>query len=694
MFRQFAPYLFVGLFLLACGNSDKIADPEDLSSSSLEKSEKSSSSNKDKKVSSSSKAKDSEKSSSSKKSSSSQSTYDAEKKTLTDLRDGQKYRTTKIGTQVWMAENLNYKTKGSYCLHDKADNCSKYGRLYTWGDAMDSAGTFSKNGKGCGYTKTCSPTYPTRGVCPEGWHIPTDGEFRTLFEYRQSNYENNSAAARLRSKTEWENKFSTDEYGFSALPAGIRHVKTYIEGTTSFWTSQEYQEDDNSRNYLAYHTLFNVKAAYTKFAYGKLSALSVRCIKDEPDSGSPSPPSNSGTSTSKPLNVSKGTLTDSRDGQKYNTVKIGEQTWMAENLKYKTDKSYCPNNNADSCSKYGLLYSWVDALSSACPEGWRLPTSAEFDELINTVGTEKTAGILLKSTSGWSDKEQEKNRDENGCPKRYYYDPDDHYDPYQICINEYVQSWNGIDAFNFSVLPAGADSVFGSRANFLTSTLHSNSYTTSITKVFLYNSNEVTQNSNSAFASVRCLKDISTVPEKGKGTMTDSRDGQKYSTIKIGENTWMAENLNYETEYSYCYNDSAVYCKKYGRLYTWDAAKEACPSGWHLPTESEFNDLMSSVDQSKSAIELKATTDWFNDGENGNPTNKSGFSALPSGYKNYNSFSEMGIFTVFWGSTEQGRKKAVSLTFYHNEIKAFVGFRLKEVESGYGYGYSVRCVKD
>ena len=101
--------------------------------------------------------------------------------TMTDSRDGQTYKTVTIGTQTWMAQNLNYETANSYCNNNDASNCTKYGRLYTWAAAMDSAGTWSANGKGCGYNKTCSPTYPVRGVCPDGWHLPTQAEWNTLF---------------------------------------------------------------------------------------------------------------------------------------------------------------------------------------------------------------------------------------------------------------------------------------------------------------------------------------------------------------------------------------------------------------------------------------------------------------------------------------------------------------------------------
>ena len=81
-----------------------------------------------------------------------------------------------------------------------------------------------------------------------------------------------------------------------------------------------------------------------------------------------------------------------------------------------------------------------------------------------------------------------------------------------------------------------------------------------------------------------------------KGTLTDTRDGKIYKTVKIGEQVWMAENLNYEAEGSRCYNDSTTYCKKYGRLYNWETAMKACPNGWHLPSEKELHELVYFVD--------------------------------------------------------------------------------------------------
>ncbi len=194
---------------------------------------------------------------------------------MTDSRDGQTYKTVNIGTQTWMAQNLNYETASSYCYNDSASNCAKYGRLYTWAAAMDSAGTWSSNGKGCGYGKTCSPAYPVRGVCPDGWHLPTQMEWNTLFMAVGGQ---SIAGKKLKSLSGWDSDGNgTDDFLFSALPAGNRFgLGGYgNEGITEFWSSTE---DVSRKAYFMYlyFTLDDANLHNDNKNYG----FSVRCLKD------------------------------------------------------------------------------------------------------------------------------------------------------------------------------------------------------------------------------------------------------------------------------------------------------------------------------------------------------------------------------------------------------------------------------
>ena len=93
-------------------------------------------------------------------------------------------------------------------------------------------------------------------------------------------------------------------------------------------------------------------------------------------------------------------FTDPRDGQSYDIVQIGSQTWMAENLNYEIEGSACPEGDKRNCPKYGRLYTW-DMARTVCPEGWHLPDSADFEQLISAAGGTEVAGNALKSTSGW-----------------------------------------------------------------------------------------------------------------------------------------------------------------------------------------------------------------------------------------------------------------------------------------------------
>ncbi len=208
---------------------------------------------------------------------------------MTDERDGKVYKTVIIGTQVWMAENLNYydaadlnvKEK-SWCF-GKSDNgdsttCDVSGRLYTWAAAMDSVGAWSTNGKGCGDGKTCTLTATVQGVCPEGWHLPSFSEWYTLF----TAVGGSTPGKVLKSQTGWNSDGNgTDAFGFAALPAGLRGVRNYDVyflhdgGYASFWSSTENSSD------LAYSMLLDYISADAGLGNAsKGLAFYVRCLRD------------------------------------------------------------------------------------------------------------------------------------------------------------------------------------------------------------------------------------------------------------------------------------------------------------------------------------------------------------------------------------------------------------------------------
>jgi uncharacterized protein (TIGR02145 family) len=175
------------------------------------------------------------------------------------------------------------------------------------------------------------------------------------------------------------------------------------------------------------------------------------------------------------------------------------------------------------------------------------------------------------------------------------------------------------------------------------------------------------------------VKDI--ISTKKYGSI--SYGSRTYKTVVIGTQTWMAENLNYEASGSRCYDNEFRNCYKYGRLYTWETAKKVCPEGWHLPTNSDWDKLVSSKPAGKY---LKATSDWD---ENGNGVDKFGFAALPGGIGTLdNKFFNIGYSGYWWSATEFGVDDANARYMYSNDES--VGWRNFD-KIGL---FSVRCVKD
>ncbi len=196
------------------------------------------------------------------------------------------------------------------------------------------------------------------------------------------------------------------------------------------------------------------------------------------------------------------------------------------------------------------------------------------------------------------------------------------------------------------------------------------------------------------------------------GWMVDPRDKQFYRVVTIGEQTWMAENLNYEVDSSFCYNDSVKYCEKYGRLYKWAAAvgkseeecgygntcglsgkiRGVCPEGWHLPDTTEWNTLFVEVAVNKywAGEILKSQTGWsdFND-TSGNGTDAYGFSALPAGYGCGDGYCREGRKAFFWSATEGTRNlDAYGMVLLNSSVGTYLDGEGKDL------AYPVRCLKD
>ena len=222
------------MLLAACGDDDNSFKAKD-----------------DRQTSSSSTAKSS--------SSEKESEYDEATHTLTDLRDGQTYRTVTIGDKVWMAENLNFNYDGmfdhSYCYNDIEENCDKYGRLYQAKAAI--------------------------AACPNGWHLPDSLEFVALIEAVGGE---DVAREKLKSASDWpDGENGTDEFGFAALPTGYRDgpmgsvrdeaIYVHFGDGTAFWNSSV------GKSYGRVYMSFVEGYALLTQANGD-DAFCARCVKD------------------------------------------------------------------------------------------------------------------------------------------------------------------------------------------------------------------------------------------------------------------------------------------------------------------------------------------------------------------------------------------------------------------------------
>jgi len=162
-------------------------------------------------------------------------------------------------------------------------------------------------------------------------------------------------------------------------------------------------------------------------------------------------------------------------------------------------------------------------------------------------------------------------------------------------------------------------------------------------------------------------------------------------TVKIGNQIWMTENLNDASKGGKCYEDKPENCKKYGRLYTWKEATKACPKGWHLPSNEEWQTLVDFAGGNEIAgKKLKAKSGW----EEGNGTDEYGFSALPGGFCTPDgSFLIVGGLGFWWSATEYDIGDIYFRGMNYNNSKVNNGKMGKDNIDKSGL-FSVRCIKD
>ena len=402
---------------------------------------------------------------------------------------------------------------------------------------------------------------------------------------------------------------------------------------------------------------------------------------------------------------------DSRDGKVYKTLKIGTQIWMAENLAY-LPKINVPDSGsfykpfyyvsnyrgsiieeAKSSSyyrTYGVLYNLPAALHS-CPVGWHLPSNGEWKILIDELGGEKIAGSKLMDL-----------------------------DINRTNPNSFKGLLGGF-RFGDKILGIGNSGSWWSST--ISQELHYWSLWVDRIESNIRREDSFTTDLGS---SVRCLKDYEiynaklTSVKHEQGSFTDPRDRTTYKTVKIGTQTWMAENLSYLPSVSppsnescnkpiyfvYDYNGQIVAEAKmkvnylrFGVLYNWSAAVEACPVGWHLPSEEEYEKLEIEIGFNKvqtdsmaccrgidQGILLKSTNGWIN---NMNGNDGSGLSCLPGGLRwSDGKFHDLGNIGVWWTSQISSSLSAWTrvLTSKNNRVCNFSNFKY--------CGFSVRCIED
>ena len=292
-----------------------------------------------------------------------------------------------IGNQEWMTRNLDIAVEGSRCYDDDPANCEKYGRIYTWAQAMAIDTKYDREELGFLIT-------PYRGICPEGSHLPTDDEWTELNEY-------------IEEHPEYKAYFTNQIGGAYDWKAFYRDEDV----ETVFWTATEYDVTGTAFGFeFAWIWAYRKDGSIARSNPHKYMGAYVRCVKGDglvlvmSSSSAAESSSSDESSSSVESSSSEDIVDDSWKDYEYpdlGRVEIGDQVWTTKNLEVPMKNSRCYADEEENCEKYGRLYTWATAMAVStkydreqlgeielpyrgiCPEGTHIPSQDEWLTLYN-----------------------------------------------------------------------------------------------------------------------------------------------------------------------------------------------------------------------------------------------------------------------------------------------------------------------
>jgi len=608
-----------------------------------------------------------------------------------------------------MAENLKYNAKGSKCgngndnsLNDaNTATCDTYGRVYNWSTAMN-------------------------GVCPEGWHLPSDAEWTTL---TNSVGGETTAGTKLKANSPlWNsNGKGTDDYGFSALPGGRYYSGTFggVGFYGDWWSATEYNGSAYSRDMFYGGDVHRASS-------DKTDLYSVRCVRDK-SNGFVEPSSSSGYA---PIEISNFTFSDIKywvgsgsdsamliiqwnDGKTPGALAYGYR-WEKGQEKTGNDMII----DIAKADKRLFYLKFSDAIGRSVIGGIGFSASGEAK-----IGID---GVSCKSPVNGSVETSSYNFDSwkicDGADARWFAGWSNGYWSYWTSDNTYVLNYSDVEVSS-RVLKNKSIDAWNAAPD-----MKNHPLSTTITPVSIPSSSSVEPSSSSVEPSSSSVEPSSSSVEPSSSSVEpsssssepeptttcngveyddnthvcDTRDNKLYKYVTIGTQTWMAENLNFDVEGSKCYAEGvsgvsadsiAKNCTNYGKLYNWATAMNSsasssanpsgiqgiCPSGWHLPSTNEWEVLTTFVGDGPGG-KLKANSSLWS---SGTMTDNYGFAGLPGGFGNADgSFNQVKNYAYFWSATETEATRATEQTLRNSNTAAARDAVLKETLR------SVRCVKN